>query len=249
MNSNTEFNIIAELDLDPIKVKLMNKESGEGWSLEQANAVEFEYRRFLYVMKLFPQEQTAPLVDVDIFWHHHILDTRKYAADCEQIFGYFLHHVPDSGSRGEDDEAVHHDTGARMQELYEATFGEAYIRQAVSSKAAWCQPSTASAKTAWCQPSTASAKTAWCQPSTASAKTAWCQPSTASAKTAWCQPSTASARTAWCQPSTASAKTAWCQPATEKTAWCQPATAIKARPRAVAQNDKFYSRPVLARAA
>jgi hypothetical protein len=251
MNSNTEFNIIAELDLDPIKVKLMNKQSGEGWSLEQANAVEFEYRRFLYLMKLFPQEQTAPLVDVDIFWHHHILDTRKYAADCEQIFGYFLHHVPDSGSRGEDDAALHRDTGARTQELYEATFGEAYIRQAgghaVTAKAAWCQPGTA--KTAWCQPSTAktawcqpgTAKTAWCQPSTA--KTAWCQPSTA--KTAWCQPSTA--KTAWCQPSTA--KAAWCQPSTTKTAWCQPATAIKARPRAVAQNDKFYSRPVLARAA
>jgi hypothetical protein len=34
-------NAIAELDLDPIKVKLMHKESGEGWSLERANAVEF----------------------------------------------------------------------------------------------------------------------------------------------------------------------------------------------------------------
>ena len=26
--------MIAELDLDPIKVKLMHKESGEGWSLD-----------------------------------------------------------------------------------------------------------------------------------------------------------------------------------------------------------------------
>ena len=129
MNSNAELNMIAALDLDPIKVKLMHKESGEGWSRTQVDAVEFEYRRFLCLMKLFPHEQVAPRFDVDIFWHYHILDTMKYAADCEQIFGYFLHHFPYSGLRGEDDEAAHQRIGARMQELYEATFGEAYIRQ------------------------------------------------------------------------------------------------------------------------
>lgn len=129
MNSNAELNMIAELDLDPIKVKLMHKESGEGWTLAQASAVEFEYRRFLSLMKLFPHEQVAPLFDVDIFWHYHILDTMKYAADCENIFGYFLHHFPYTGLRGEDDEAAHQRVGARMQELYEATFGETYVRQ------------------------------------------------------------------------------------------------------------------------
>jgi hypothetical protein len=123
MISTAEFNPILELDLDPIKVKLMHTESGEGWTLEHANAMEFEYRRFLYLMKMFPKEQTAPLFDVDIFWHYHILDTMKYAADCEHIFGYFLHHFPYIGLRGEDDEAAHHRIGMRMQELYEATFG------------------------------------------------------------------------------------------------------------------------------
>jgi hypothetical protein len=151
MNTNTQFDMIAELDLDPIKVKLMHKESGEGWSLEQVNAVEFEYRRFLCLMKLFPHEQTAPLFDVDIFWHYHILDTMKYAADCEQIFGYFLHHFPYAGLRGEDDEAAHHRVGSRMQELYEATFGEAYIRQeeghAATTKTAWSVG--VAQKTAW----------------------------------------------------------------------------------------------------
>jgi hypothetical protein len=128
MISNTEFKAIAELDLDPIKVKLMHKESGEGWSLEKANAVEFEYRRFLQLMKMYPGEQTAPLFDVDTFWHYHILDTMKYADDCEQVFAYFLHHFPYIGLRGEEDEAAHQEAGARMQELYETTFGEAYIR-------------------------------------------------------------------------------------------------------------------------
>ena len=160
MNSNQEFNFITALDLDPIKVKLMHKESGEGWSRAKVDAVAFEYRRFLCLMKRFPQEQTAPLFDVDIFWHYHILDTMKYAADCEHIFGYFLHHFPYSGLRGDDDEIAHHRIGARMQELYEATFGEAYIRQDESQTVtAWSQAVTA--KTAWSQAVTA--PTAWSQ--------------------------------------------------------------------------------------
>ena len=57
MDTNDSFKAIADLNLDAIKVKLMHRESGEGWSLEKANAVEFEYRRFLILMKQFPQEE------------------------------------------------------------------------------------------------------------------------------------------------------------------------------------------------
>jgi hypothetical protein len=127
MNAQT-MQTIAALDLEPIKVKLMHEESGEGWTLERANAVEFEYRRFLFLMKAYPHEQTAPLVDVDTFWHYHILDTMKYHADCDAVFGYYLHHFPYIGLRGEDDEAAHLRVGQRMKELYEDTFGEAYVR-------------------------------------------------------------------------------------------------------------------------
>jgi hypothetical protein len=130
MNSYTECKAINELDLDPIKVKLMHKESGEGWTLAQANAVEAEYRRFLYLMKVFPTEAAAPLMDVDTFWHYHILDTLKYAQDCEAVFGYFLHHFPYVGLRGEDDLAAHESMGERMRTLYEETFGEKYRLEA-----------------------------------------------------------------------------------------------------------------------
>ncbi|MFM9434816.1 hypothetical protein ACFDR9_001878 [Janthinobacterium sp. CG_23.3] len=136
MNSNDNFQAIANLDLDPIKVKLMHQESGEGWSLEKVNAVEFEYRRFLHLMKIFPSEATAPLFDVDTFWHYHILDTMKYAVDCEEVFGYFLHHFPYVGLRGEADLEAHQRVGERMKELYEQTFGEDYIRSAAAMEAA-----------------------------------------------------------------------------------------------------------------
>lgn len=142
-------NAIAELDLEPIKIKLMHKESGEGWSLERANAVEFEYRRFLTLMKKFPNESTSPLVDVDAFWHYHILDTMKYAADCQAVFGYFLHHFPYIGMRGDDDAATLARLGVRMKQLYEAEFGEPYLRDfAITgnhSAAAYCGMTTVQA--------------------------------------------------------------------------------------------------------
>ena len=130
MNAQDVMHTIAALDLDPIKVKLMHEESGEGWTPERATEVEFEYRRFLFLMNKFPNEQTAPLVDVDTFWHYHILDTMKYAVDCEAVFGRFLHHFPYIGLRGEDDEAAHVRVGERMKVLYEETFGEDYVRAA-----------------------------------------------------------------------------------------------------------------------
>ncbi|GAB3463374.1 hypothetical protein GCM10027321_25900 [Massilia terrae] len=124
MNSYGKCREIVELDLDPIKVKLMHKESGEGWTLEQANVVEAEYRRYLYLMKAFPDETFAPGTDVDTFWHYHILDTTKYALDCQEIFGYFVHHFPYIGLRGEEDMLAHERLGQRMRTIYEAAFGE-----------------------------------------------------------------------------------------------------------------------------
>jgi hypothetical protein len=141
MNANDLFNAVMKLDLEPIKVKLMHIASGEAWSLDKANAVEKEYRRFLCLMKLFPNEATAPLVDVDTFWHYHILDTMKYAADCEQVFGYFLHHYPYVGMDGtEEDEQFRLDSGERMRTLYESLFGETYP----------CSPIEAVQTTAFC---------------------------------------------------------------------------------------------------
>ena len=136
MISNKAFKAIAALDLEPIKTKLMHVPSGEGWSHAKVNAMEIEYRRYLDLMQAFTEEQTAPTVDVDTFWHYHILDTVKYAADCEQAFGYFLHHFPYLGMQGDDDAGAEERGAERMCELYEATFGEAYIREEAYGAAA-----------------------------------------------------------------------------------------------------------------
>jgi hypothetical protein len=139
MISKADFAPIAALDFSAIKAKLMHR-TGKAWSLERVNAVECEYRRFLFLMKMFPGEPTAPLADVDSFWHCHILDTMKYARDCRQVFGYFLHHFPYVGMRGEADEAALQRMSERMQEVYEATFEETYPGRDVGRQV---QPDTA----------------------------------------------------------------------------------------------------------
>jgi hypothetical protein len=128
MQTNAIMNAIAELDLEPVKTKLMHVASGEGWSRSKVDALDIEYRRFLYLMHAYPHEETAPTVDVDTFWHYHILDTMKYARDCEATFGYFMHHYPHLGMEGEHDAGAEQRGAERLRALYEQTFGEAYIR-------------------------------------------------------------------------------------------------------------------------
>ncbi|WP_305825056.1 glycine-rich domain-containing protein [Massilia brevitalea] len=261
MISNNDFAAIAALDLSPIKVKLMHKESGEGWSLDKANAMETEYRRFLYLMKTFPNDETAPQVDVDTFWHYHILDTMKYAQDCEQAFGYFLHHYPYIGLRSEDDVAVQQQAGERMRELYESTFGEAYFSFDAEAQAdlAWCGRAPANvvdaaAEAAWCGRAPAvsadgAAQTAWCGRAPAGsdgamAKTAWCgrapiKPLADAVQTAWCGRAPAKAEatakdSAWCGRAPAKAEAA-----AKASAWCGRAPAKTA---ATAQDTAWCGR-------
>ncbi|MGQ0656064.1 MAG: glycine-rich domain-containing protein [Betaproteobacteria bacterium] len=127
---------IQALDLDPIKLKLMDPEEGQGWSREYVERMESAYKRFLILMVKFPADTIAPTKDVDKFWHGHILDTMKYAEDCQNVFGYFLHHFPYFGMRGEQDAADLQAASARMHELHQREFGEPMASQAAFCAAA-----------------------------------------------------------------------------------------------------------------
>lgn len=192
MNTHADFDAIAALDLDPIKVKLMHAQSGEGWSREKADAVEFEYRRFLYLMKKYPHDQSAPLFDVDIFWHYHILDTMKYMQDCEAVFGHYLHHFPYVGLRGEEDEALHGRAGDRMKELYEETFGSDSFAQAATQigaarqdASAWSMVPPSQAITAWSMVPPSQGLTAWSMVPPSQRVTAWSMVPPSQPATAW----------------------------------------------------------------
>jgi hypothetical protein len=121
---------IQMLDLDPIKVKLMDSEEGQGWSRQYVDQMEIAYKRFLMLSVKYSEKAIAPSKEVDKFWHGHILDTMKYAEDCQNVFGYFLHHFPYFGMRGEEDAANLAEAGRMTQRLYEQEFGKADPSQA-----------------------------------------------------------------------------------------------------------------------
>src|SRR5271170_6087250 len=88
------------LDLAPIKYKLIKE---KGWTFERADAVEPQYKAFLFLIGAKVRGEFVPTFDVDEMWHAHILDTRKYMTDCAQHFGEYIHHYPYLGMKDEAD--------------------------------------------------------------------------------------------------------------------------------------------------
>ena len=117
--------IINELNLEAIIVKAIDSDEGLGWNFPHACRVAEEYRRFLTLCLKYPDEAIVPSNVVDDFWHLHILDTQKYAADCEHYLGYFLHHFPYFGMRGEKDANNLRQSWENTKTLYTFVFGEA----------------------------------------------------------------------------------------------------------------------------
>lgn len=99
-SASAAFAAIDALDLEPIKFKLKKE---EGWSDRLSDQVELLYKQFLKLNVKYPDRSIVPTREIDTLWHHHILDTRKYAVDCDAIFGGFFHHFPYFGLRGDDD--------------------------------------------------------------------------------------------------------------------------------------------------
>ena len=122
-------NFLADLDLEPIMVKAMDSDEGYSWSLEKSHKIAIEYRRFLTLCVLYPDEAIVPSAPVDDFWHMHILDTEKYANDCAKYLGFFLHHFPYFGMRSADDARNLARAWGRTLELYELAFGESPVAE------------------------------------------------------------------------------------------------------------------------
>jgi len=119
---------IDELDLTSVREFVAE----EGYSGDEVEAMEREYRRFLFLNYKY-RDGVVPSRAVDEYWHEHVLDTEKYAEDCQKIFGFFLHHVPFSRQRAvasgewrgqskEDLITAFEKTKSRYQEVFEEPF-------------------------------------------------------------------------------------------------------------------------------
>ena len=109
---------VERLDFTGIKAYMCDASSGPHWARHIANEVELEYRRFLILNALHPDERIVPGPLIDDFWHRHILDTVAYQRDCAEIFGHFLHHVPCGPGMEPMDESARE----RTLEVYEDHF-------------------------------------------------------------------------------------------------------------------------------
>lgn len=146
---------IETLDLDPIKIKLRCSEDGPGWDREKIEQVERRYRQFLILNLKHPCRSIVPNKEIDLFWHAHILDTMKYAEDCQKIFGRFLHHFPYFGMRGEEDARHLQEAFAKTKDLFVKEFGEELTEKCGDCQVSDCDASQCSPNRSrdWSRPS------------------------------------------------------------------------------------------------
>src|SRR5690349_17854721 len=93
---------IEALDFSRMKAKLSHRKDGH-WTEDTLNQAETGYRQFLKLAAKYPDAPVVPSEQVDEFWHAHIVDTQRYASDCERVFGRMLHHDPYVGIDGPED--------------------------------------------------------------------------------------------------------------------------------------------------
>ena len=118
---------IQTLDLESVKFRLMDSEVGKGWTQEYVDRIEAAYKKYLTMLVKYQEHAEDILIskDVDEFWHTHILQTLKYADDCQRVFGTFIHHTPHVGSRETSLLKTREVLAAKTRTLYEEEFGSA----------------------------------------------------------------------------------------------------------------------------
>jgi hypothetical protein len=65
-----------------------------GVSRELAKLHEVECKKYLVLCALFPNESLGMKGPVDNYWHTFLLFTKEYIDFCNEVAGFFIHHVP-----------------------------------------------------------------------------------------------------------------------------------------------------------
>ena len=80
---------VSRLDFKRLKHKYTESSEAE-MSAAEWDMTEQEYCRFLTLKRFYPSVALVPSKTVDAIWHAHILNTRAYREDCQQVFGRFI---------------------------------------------------------------------------------------------------------------------------------------------------------------
>ncbi|RWA52099.1 hypothetical protein AU476_19235 [Cupriavidus sp. UYMSc13B] len=125
---------VMALNFSAIKKKMMDPVEGNGASVKHIECCEAEYRKFLALRFFYPKEDLAPNRWVDEFWHAHILDTMAYVADCNSLFGNYLHHYPYMGIGSAEARQELSDAFTKTKTLYELHFGSYPEDEAIAAR-------------------------------------------------------------------------------------------------------------------
>ena len=112
--------ITMNWNFDLAKEKLL--ESKE-WSSEKADRAVNDYKKYMALMKAMDGYQLVPNEEIDEIWHMHILDTRQYMQDCNELFGEYMHHYPYFGMLGEENKTQWLETQTLSENVWEQLFG------------------------------------------------------------------------------------------------------------------------------
>ncbi|CAM4438842.1 MAG: hypothetical protein LEGION0398_MBIBDBAK_00582 [Legionellaceae bacterium] len=86
---------IEALNLDYLILKMCAEEYPlPRWTKEDALICADLYKKFLLLKKKYFQFSIIPTREIDEFWHNHILHTKQYMEDSQNIYGIYLHHTP-----------------------------------------------------------------------------------------------------------------------------------------------------------
>ena len=94
---------IQAIDFTDLKHSMSTRPGGLSWPAEQCDWAEDQYKKWLFLRRKHENQLLSPNSEIDRFWHEHILDTRAYFRDTARIFGYYQHHFPYFGARGDAD--------------------------------------------------------------------------------------------------------------------------------------------------
>ena len=125
---------VNNLDFSDINAKLISEYS---WSQDKVEKVSLLYRKWIVLQKAYPELSIAPSESIDEYWHMHILDTRKYMIDCMTVFGYYLHHYPYFGLKGDSEDL---DRGFEItRNLFKIHFNQELLDSANPCKSTSCR--------------------------------------------------------------------------------------------------------------
>ena len=213
---------IQALDLEPVKLRVMDPKLGEGWSREYADNIEVAYKNYLTMLARYQEHAEDILLaeDVDEFWHTHILQTIKYTEDCEKVFGKYLHHNPHVGECTSEDLEKRAVLAEKTRQLYRQEFGEA-------DSAAWAGAGVVTRSMAWSAAAIKTENAAWSAATIKSERAAWSAAVIRTENAAWSAAVIKPENAAWSAAAIKTENAAWSAAAikSERAAWS--AAAIK----------------------